>query len=55
MENYERDLTNCSLSLILHPSSVSPKEAPVLALKMFIIKKKKKNFDSTKAPNAETK
>ena len=28
MVNYERELTNCSLSLISHPSSVRPNEAP---------------------------
>ena len=28
MINYERELTNCSLSLISHPSSVRPNEAP---------------------------
>ena len=28
MVNYERDLTNCFLSLISHPSSLRPNEAP---------------------------
>ena len=28
MVKYERELTNCSLSLISHPSSVKPNEAP---------------------------
>ena len=44
MVKYERELTNCSLSLISHPSSVRPNEAPAKGHSQRIFRYSKRSY-----------